>query len=129
MLGHAVRLGIPILCLISADKPVSAMIAGSKSITTRKYSSYSEATKFIREFITSNRSHYPHVKFDHTGVLIVGPPGAGKTTLGLELANRFPMPSISTGQLLRDNPTPEITELMNKGALIPAVQMMSQQTP
>jgi adenylate kinase family enzyme/nucleoside 2-deoxyribosyltransferase len=124
MLGHAARLGIPILCLAASDKPVSAMIAGSKSITTRKYTSYAEAAKHIREFITFNFPHYPTVNFPKMGVLIVGPPGAGKTTLGQDLASRFPMPSISTGQLLRDSPTPEITELMNKGALIPARQMM-----
>jgi adenylate kinase len=91
----------------------------------RQYADFNEAAKHIRAFLTQHKPAYAHVQFERTRVLIVGPPGAGKTTLGLEIASRFPMPSISTGQLLRDNPTPRITELMNKGELIPAREMMS----
>jgi adenylate kinase len=57
-----------------------------------------------------SRAGPPHLDIDLTGtrserpfrVLLVGPPGAGKTTQGKRLAAELGVPRVSTGELLRD---------------------------
>jgi len=58
-------------------------------------------------------------------VLLVGPPGAGKSTQGTPLAARLAVPYISTGELLRDEVRREtnigarVAEFMHVGRLVP----------
>jgi len=58
-------------------------------------------------------------------IILLGPPGAGKGTQAISLAEEFNLPHISTGDLLRQN-VKESTQLglraqdfMNKGLLVP----------
>lgn len=58
-------------------------------------------------------------------VILLGPPGAGKGTQAIRIAQRFGIPQISTGDLLRDNISrgtelgKQAQELMERGALVP----------
>jgi adenylate kinase len=58
-------------------------------------------------------------------LLLVGPPGAGKSTQATPLASRLGVPYISTGELLRDEVRSEtnigvrVAEFMNVGRLVP----------
>lgn len=60
-----------------------------------------------------------------TRLLLIGPPGAGKGTQAVALANRYEIPAISTGDIFRENVAAE-TELglqakafMNRGEYVP----------
>jgi len=55
-------------------------------------------------------------------ILLIGPPGSGKGTVGKLLSSKIKLPIISTGQLLRDLPKnaphyDEIHEVMDEGGL------------
>ena len=58
-------------------------------------------------------------------LILMGPPGAGKGTQAQILAERFSIPQVSTGNILRENvkeKTPlglEAREYMDRGALVP----------
>jgi adenylate kinase len=58
-------------------------------------------------------------------IILLGAPGAGKGTQGLSLAEKFRIPQISTGDILRANVRSrtqlglKAKEFMDKGALVP----------
>ena len=58
-------------------------------------------------------------------VILLGPPGAGKGTQAIRISQRFGIPQISTGDLLRDNISrgtelgKQAQELMERGELVP----------
>ncbi len=58
-------------------------------------------------------------------IILLGPPGVGKGTLGDSLANKFNFPKISTGDILRDSVQQgtelgmKAKEFMDKGSLVP----------
>ncbi|MDR0959787.1 MAG: adenylate kinase [Propionibacteriaceae bacterium] len=58
-------------------------------------------------------------------MLIMGPPGAGKGTQGVVIAEHFGIPAISTGAIFRSNVAEQtelgkvVSEIMNRGELVP----------
>jgi adenylate kinase len=58
-------------------------------------------------------------------VILLGPPGAGKGTQAIRISQRFGIPQISTGDLLRDNISrgtelgKQAQEIMERGELVP----------
>jgi adenylate kinase len=58
-------------------------------------------------------------------MLIMGPPGAGKGTQGVLIAERFRIPAISTGAIFRDNVQRQtelgqvVSRIMESGGLVP----------
>lgn len=58
-------------------------------------------------------------------VILLGPPGAGKGTQAIRISQRYGIPQISTGDLLRDNITrgtelgKQARALMDRGELVP----------
>ncbi|TRZ95150.1 adenylate kinase [bacterium] len=68
-------------------------------------------------------------------IILLGPPGAGKGTQAIKLAQRLNLPHISTGDILRQNVAnqtklgKEAKDYMNKGLLVPdalVAQMLMQ---
>ncbi len=51
-------------------------------------------------------------------IVLIGPLGAGKTEQGRQLAAHLNCPWLSTGQLLRDHPSPQRVERMQRGELV-----------
>ncbi|MDA8141516.1 MAG: nucleoside 2-deoxyribosyltransferase [Desulfobacteraceae bacterium] len=58
-LGWACALGKPVLALFrpNPDRPLSAMIAGSKEIVTQEYATLDQAKEIIREFLLRKNCH------------------------------------------------------------------------
>ncbi|MGO3648203.1 adenylate kinase [Agrococcus casei] len=60
-----------------------------------------------------------------TNLLIVGPPGAGKGTQAVRIAERYGIPAISTGDIFRANIKDQTTlgkkvsEILDRGELVP----------
>lgn len=58
-------------------------------------------------------------------LILLGPPGAGKGTQGVTLADKYGIPQISTGDILRENVKKKTDlgvkakQFMDKGALVP----------
>ena len=69
-------------------------------------------------------------------ILLIGPQGSGKGTIGKKLSEYFNIPLISTGQVLRDLPLThprkkEIEETMEKGELVSqdiVAQLLKEET-
>jgi len=69
-------------------------------------------------------------------ILLVGPQGSGKGTVGKLMSEYYGIPLISAGQLLRDIPEghprkSEITIFMEKGELVPqdiVAQLLREET-
>ena len=69
-------------------------------------------------------------------LLLLGPQGSGKGTVGKLISERFGIPIISVGQTLRDMPVThprkkEITELLERGELAPqdlAAELLKEET-
>jgi len=55
-IGRALEMGKPILCLFDAGtgKPLSAMVAGSEKLMTKRYKETAELEAFLEEFFTSH---------------------------------------------------------------------------
>ena len=60
-----------------------------------------------------------------TNLLIVGPPGAGKGTQAVRIADRYGIPAISTGDIFRANIKEQtalgqkVSEVLDRGELVP----------
>jgi len=57
-------------------------------------------------------------------ILLIGPPGSGKGTVGEKLSKKLHIPLVSVGELLRDIPETNtikktVDEIMEKGELVP----------
>jgi|AntRauTorckE6833_2_1112554.scaffolds.fasta_scaffold13111_4 adenylate kinase family enzyme len=52
-------------------------------------------------------------------IIIIGPPGAGKSVQSDLLATEYGWTWLSVGRLLRETNDPELTEIMNTGQLVP----------
>lgn len=108
MAARALELGKPVLALFEEAQTPSAMIAGNTAVTTAR-----------------------GVRLRAPRVVLAGPPGSGKGTLGATLCRTRGMPHLSTGDLLRDfvkrEPTHplslELTRFMSAGQLVPATTM------
>jgi len=122
IIANAMSRKKPILCLCYAEDlnnppKVSAMIAGSNEIKyyndLNSYNSHlvqfiSVGGRLNSEFIIDylyqefvKMSIQQNIKINKK-IFLVGPPGSGKSTMGLGLSKIFGCKFISTGQLLRD---------------------------
>lgn len=132
MAARAVALGKPVLALFEAAQKPSAMIAGNPGITTARF--YDDGSFFaaVKQFL-SGHARDGGRRLRRPRVVLAGPPGSGKGTLGATLARTWGFPHLSTGDLLRDfvkrEPTHplsvEVSRFMSAGQLVPAETMRS----
>lgn len=126
MAARALELGKPGLALFEEAQTPSAMIAGNPAITTARFHDDASFFAAVKRFLER-----PPVRLRAPRVVLAGPPGSGKGTLGATLSRTWGMPHLSTGELLRDfvkrAPTHplslEVTRFMSAGQLVPAETM------
>ena len=113
-IARAQALNKQIVCVCSAGVQVSAMIAGTLPIY---YYKSAQDLDFILYFTLACRS----------SILLLGPPGSGKSTIGRKLQETFGIKHVSTGDIVRSvladpaNPLkPKIQSFVERGELIPA---------
>jgi adenylate kinase family enzyme len=128
MIQTALRLGKPVHCFNSNDN-LSAMIAGCPELVIHRMDETFETcfTEIVGKYHNDNNLKY---SVQHPNVIIIGPAGSGKSTVGRKLAETYGKVYISTGELLRQlndkHPYYKmVKELMDKGKMIPA-NIMSQ---
>lgn len=142
LIGYATGLAnrrTPILCITQSETQIweHPVINGlCDSIQVIEYQNGAETINElkdrIREWIWSHNVyglHLPKLEPESPCVLLVGPPGAGKSTLGESLAKWLHVPHISTGETLRalpgDSPIRAAAQpYMDKGELVPAYIML-----
>lgn len=128
MAARAVASGKPTLCLFRAGQAPSAMIAGCPGITTRTWASEADFEREVRAFLLAHAAAFAGLRSPAPRLLLAGPPGSGKGTLGKRLAAATGAPHVSTGELLREMlaggaPHPHaatIAACMQAGQLVPA---------
>lgn len=128
MAARAVASRKPALCLFRAGQAASAMIAGCPQITTRSYADEAELRGAVRAFLLAHAAAFEALRFPAPKLLVAGPPGSGKGTLGKALAALTGAAHVSTGELLRDllargdgHPhAATIAACMQAGKLVPA---------
>lgn len=131
MAARAVASGKPTLCLYPAGQPISAMIAGCPGITTRAYADDAAFQGEVRAFLLAHAAAFAGCAFPAPKVVLAGPPGSGKGTLGKKLMAATGAAHVSTGELLREllasgRPHPHaatISACMQAGKLVPAELM------
>lgn len=137
MIARARELKKPVLCLqYSADgNPVkiSAMINGCPEITVRFYKDNDSYDNHIREFLMLCFPYFNvnfNIHFKPFIIFLTGPPGSGKSTVAKRLAEKYQIPNISTGSILREfvknNDTyfaATVKAIMSSGKLVPAEMM------
>jgi adenylate kinase len=128
MAARALELGKPVLALFGVEQRPSAMLAGHPRVVTGRFDPASEVSLMaaVRAFLLprTERLRAPQV-------VLSGPPGSGKGTLGAALARAWALPHLSTGELLRDlvrtrpaDPLAvKVDGFMKAGALVPAELM------
>lgn len=123
MIQTALRMGKPVHCFNSKDS-LSAMIAGCPDVTVYPMDDSFESRfmEIIGHYHNEHNIRYP---VNYPNVVIIGPAGSGKSTVGRKLADMYDKVYISTGELLRQltDKHPHyktVQELMNAGKMIPA---------
>lgn len=119
MISKAIQLKKPVLCLYNMliISKISAMINGCPNVMVISYVDDNSYRLMVTEFILKN--HFP------LRIIFCGSPGSGKSTVAKYIAERYNMPHISTGAILRGlHPKNQMYNIvrsyMNKGLLVPA---------
>ncbi len=134
MISQAQTLNKPILCLNKfKTHSVSAMIAGCPQVTIKPYLDMISYHNAIKDFLLDHDQLYANHQLKTTGlqIILVGPPGSGKSTAGRQLADQFNHVFVSTGDLCREiiknqsHPfASEFQRHIEAGILVPAELMI-----
>ncbi|MFO0595558.1 MAG: nucleoside monophosphate kinase [Myxococcaceae bacterium] len=126
MTARALELGKPVLALFHETQKPSAMIAGHPRITTARFTDDSSFTRAVTNFLAAQPDAPWRLRAPK--VVLAGPPGSGKGTLGKTLSTTWGLPHLSTGEILRelvaqqpDHPlSRRVDGYMKAGQLVPA---------
>ena len=122
MAARAVASNKPVLALFREGQKPSAMISGCPDIDSRFFADEAAFRAAVRSYFLSRS--WGEVKFKAPRVVLAGPPGSGKGTLGAALSRELGAPHISTGELLRSlTNRPDLEAFMKAGQLVPAPLM------